>query len=349
MEKKIKVMWLKPAKGKVSIGRWLISETLKEKGFDVDTVECSGLEILRKFSEQLKSDLKSDYSIVIGTTHFGLAIGGLTKILFKKKFIADFVDDYETIFNTIPRFLYPITFTFILLEKLALKVADTVIVIPHENYQEISKFKKDVFKTNLCINLEKFISSDNTLRDYAIELIERNGVDLNKPLVIYVGGFNEIYNLDLLVESMRFLPDIQLVMIGGGKLENKLKDLKEGLNLKNVYFLGYLPNEVIAEVMKLCDVGVTLCGVPRQLKIYEYLASGLKVVVSESVLSSEDFEFAEYCIGVNLDAKDVAEKIKIALKVSRKRNRNKKLMKLLEKYSCRRIAEVYARVIRTLS
>jgi len=333
------VVWLKPTKGQISIGRKLISERLKDKNIKVDVMECSGLTFFKSFIKILRSD----YDFVIGTTHLGLAGGGLIKIFKKIPIIADFVDEYEILLVDTPKLLYPVAFVVILLEKLSLKIADAVVVVPQKRFAEISKDRCKVFKTNLCVDVDKFLFSGS---HRAVELLEKNKVKLTKPKIIYVGGFSEIYNLDILIESMKYLPEFQLIMIGGGRLENKLKDLKEKLNLRNVYFLGYQTNDIVAEIMKLGDVGVTLCEVPRQLKIYEYLAAGLRVVVPESVLSSEDFEFAEYCVGAKLDVKDVAEKIKIVMKMPRKRD--KRLMKLLEKYNCRRVAEVYEHVIRSI-
>ncbi|WP_048098133.1 glycosyltransferase [Archaeoglobus sulfaticallidus] len=336
----MKIVWLKPAKGQISIGRKLIAERLRDKNIELDMVECSGF----RFFKILLEILSSDYDLVIGTTHLGLVLGGLVKIIKKIPFITDFVDEYELLFTKNPG-LYPIVLAIVLLEELSLKIADAVIVTPQRMFVKLSRDRVMVFKTNLCIDLDKFLYSGH-LEDHARKLLERNGIKQKQPKIIYVGGFSEVYNLDILLESMKYLPDFQLIMIGGGRLENKLNDLKKELNLKNVYFLGYLPNDVVAEVMKLCDVGVTLCEVPRQLKIYEYLATGLRVVVPESVLSSKDFEFAEYCTGTKMDARDVAENIKRALSMPRKRD--KMLVRLLEKYSCSRVTEKYARVVRIL-
>lgn len=332
-EGKIKIVWLKPAKAQISIDRRLIAECLKDKNIELDVVECS-----TRIFKNLVEILRADYDLVVGTTHLGLAIGGLVKVFKGIPFIADFVDEY----NTLPKnpVFYPFILAIILLEELSLKIADAVLVIPQSKFVKLSK-RNMVFKTNLCIDLSKFT---HTRQKHAKEFLEKSGIKQHLPKIVYVGGFSEIYNLDVLVESMRYLPDFQLIMIGGGKLENKLKDLKERLNLKNVHFLGYLPNDVVAEVMKQCDVGVTLCEIPRQLKIYEYLAAGLNVVVPESVLSSEDFEFAEYCIGTKLDARDVAENIKRAL--SMPKEKDGRLMGLLEKYDCKKVAEFYSNIIK---
>jgi len=329
-----KVVWLKPTKGNISIGRILISEWLIRNGFDVEIYECSWFAIFKVFFKILKED----FDVVIGTTHLGLAIGGLIKILKKKKFVADFVDKYDVLFVDLKGFKKIFGYIVVLLQKFSLKVADAVVVIPKEIYEELRRKRPMVFKTNLCIDLENFRYAQRSKK-----ILEKFKINNKKPKVIYVGHFSEVYNLDLLLKSMKFLPDFQLIMIGGGKLERDLKKLVRDLNLRNVKFLGYLPNKVVAEIMKSCDVGITLCKIPRQLKIYEYLAADLSVVVPESVLNNGDFEFCDYCIGVKLNPKDISEGIKTA--VQTKVRKDNHLMALLEKYSCKIVAEMYKRVI----
>ncbi|WP_456330145.1 glycosyltransferase, partial [Archaeoglobus sp.] len=260
--KDIKVAWLKPTKGQISIGRKLISEKLRNKNIQVDVMECSGLRFFKSFIKILRSD----YDLVIGTTHLGLAVGGLIKILKNKKFVADFVDKYDVLFVDLKGFRKIFGYIVVLMQKFSLKVADAVVVVPKDIYEELRRKRPMVFKTNLCIELENFRNARRSKK-----ILEKFKINTEKPKVIYVGGFSEVYNLDLLLKSMKYLPDFQLIMIGGGKLERDLKKLVRDLNLRNVKFLGYLPNEVVAEIMKSCDIGVTLCEIPRQLKIYEYL------------------------------------------------------------------------------
>jgi len=338
VNKKTKVLWLKPTKGNVSIGRYLIARNLKKSGFKVEILECSGVSIFKA----LLHSLKSDFDVLIGTTHLGLAIGGIIKLLRKKPFLADFVDQFSLLKEVTPAYLYPLMYITILLEKLSLKIADAVVVVPKQEYEKISKKRRDVYKVNLCIDLEKFLNVGEKTVKKAKEILKKAGVNLNKPLIVYVGGFSKIYNLNLLIQAMERLQDFQLIMIGGGELESELKKLTEEKKLNNVFFLGYQPNELIPGFLKLSNVGVTLAEIPRQLKIYEYLASGLSVVVPERILHDEDFEFGGDCIGVELNVKSIVS----GIRTSKKTVNN--LKSKLSRYDCKVVAEIYLKAIKNI-
>ena len=336
-----RILWLKPTKGAVSIGRMLIAENLREKGFNVKIFECSWFAIFNIFFKLLRVD----FDVVIGTTHLGLAVGGLIKLLKGKPFIADFVDKYDVLFAGLDGIKKIFGYIIILLHKFSLRIADAVIVVPESVYEKFGQRRPNVYKTNLCINLEQFLKVDKHVIVEAEELLRNAGISLNKPIVVYVGGFGFVYNLDILLMAMKHLPDFQLIMIGGGPLEKQLKNLKEDLELNNVYFLGYLPNELVSGILKHCSVGVTLAEVPRQLKIYEYLAAGLSVVVSESVIGDDDFEFNEYCIPTELNPEKVAEKIRIAILRKTCGKIDRALIERLEKYDCRVVANLYFSIL----
>lgn len=335
---KKKILWLKPTKGRISIGRYLIAEELRKMGIDVEVFECSGL----KSISSLLHALKSNFDAVIGTTHLGLVIGGLVKILRGKKFIADFVDEYTLLTRIYPPYSYPLVYIIIMLEKLFLKIADAVIVVPKAEYDLLSKKRKNVYKTNLCVDLKRFLKVKRETIECTKKILKKAGVDLSRPKIVYVGGFNKIYNLDKLVKTMKNLRDFQLIMIGGGEMEYELKRMKKEENLNNVFFLGYLPNDVVAGILRMCDIGITLCDVPRQLKIYEYLASGLKVIVPERLLNSEDFVFKDSCIGVKLNVEDIERTIKYAHNTEL----SEKNLKTLINYDCRAVAKIYNFVLK---
>ncbi len=342
MKKKVKVVWLKPAKGNISIGRKLIAEELEKNDFKVEILECSGI----KFFKVISHVLRSDFDVVVGTTHLGVVAGGITKLLKKKPFLVDFVDRFSLLKESTPTYLYPIMYVIILLEKIAIGIADAIMVVPGEDYEKFSRERDNVYKVNLCVDLERFLHVGEKTIEKAKKILNMLGIDLNKPIAVYVGGFTKIYNLDLLIEAMEYLPDFQLVMIGGGGLENELRTMRKMKNLKNVFFLGYQPNDLVAGFLKLCDVGISLCEISRQLKIYEYLATGLKVVVPEKIMADVDFEFEEYCIGTSLNPEDIARKIEYAASMPDVDNR--KLYKILKKYNCKNVTLKYAYALKSI-
>ena len=83
-----------------------------------------------------------------------------------------------------------------------------------------------------------------------------NGVDLEKyrpgqkdprPTVLWVGRIKKYKNLDHLLRAYRTVkqkvPDAQLIIIGSGDQERKMRDLAKTLGLKDVHFLGKIPEE----------------------------------------------------------------------------------------------------------
>lgn len=336
---KVKVIWLKPIKEKISIGRQLIAKKLEKEGFEVSIIECSVLNIFKV----LLYSLTSDFDIIIGTTHLGLVIGGILKFLTRKPFLADFVDEFHQLKIVTPFPLYPIMYAIILLEKISLKVADAVIVTPRDFFKEISRKRKNVYKINLCVDLKKFLYTESAAINKARGLLRKTGIDLSKPIIVYIGGFSKIYNLHILIEAMEHLPEFQLIMVGGGKLESELKKLRDEKKLSNVFFIGYQPNEIVAGILKISNVGVTLAEVPRQLKIYEYIASGLSIVVPEKILKDEEFEFRKYCIGTKPNPVDLAEKIRMCI------NKRKKVpifSRKINKYDCDVVSLKYALILK---
>ena len=326
----MKVVWLKPEKGMVSIGRKLIAEELGRRGVEVRVIEVSIRGV-----RWLAGLLKEDFDAVIGTTHLGLVLGGIIAILRGKPFIADFVDEIDILWKLHGR--NPLVFALILLELVLLRAARSVVVIPMS--QRIRTGGR-VFRATLCTDVERFLNVSKRDVENAVGMLVKAGVRVDRPKVVYVGGFNKIYNLDVLLKAMRRLPEFELILIGGGDEEEGLRRLKANLNLTNVHFLGYVPHEHVPAILSACDVGVTLAEVPRQLKIYEYLASGLRVVVPESVANSDEFEFSDYCVGVKVDEEDVANGIRKAVKLGRISIGD------ISHYSCRRIAGVYLKAIR---
>jgi len=115
----------------------------------------------------------------------------------------------------------------------------------------------------------------------------------DKVVVVYCGsGVNPYYRLDLLLFSVRSLPDevkeksfFVFYVYNGIEYLKVLKD-KLGISDSVVEIRDPLPRAVLAEVLAACDVGLVpfddkpylLCA--RSSKLYEYLSAGLYVISS---------------------------------------------------------------------
>ena len=81
----------------------------------------------------------------------------------------------------------------------------------------------------------------------------------------------------LLVESY---PDAQLLIIGTGQSEQKLKNLVSKLNIeKNVQFLGRRKD--IPSILKISDIGLlTSISEGSSNSLLEYMAAGLPIIAT---------------------------------------------------------------------
>lgn len=88
----------------------------------------------------------------------------------------------------------------------------------------------------------------NDIKKLAQESIENEYIDIFKnPVIITVGRFNKQKGHDHLIRAFSKVkskvPNAQLVILGQGRLENKLKDLSEELGLNgSIHFLGFKEN-----------------------------------------------------------------------------------------------------------
>ncbi|USE33913.1 glycosyltransferase [Endozoicomonas sp. SCSIO W0465] len=74
---------------------------------------------------------------------------------------------------------------------------------------------------------------------------------ITSPFFLFIGSFRYYKGLHILLESMKGV-DLPVVLVGIGSLEKELKIQAQQLNLKNIYFLGALPDEDKCALLELC-------------------------------------------------------------------------------------------------
>jgi glycosyltransferase involved in cell wall biosynthesis len=119
------------------------------------------------------------------------------------------------------------------------------------------------------------------------EVLSRFGLDLERPVVIWLGRFTEVKRPDRVAELARGLPDYQFVMAGGGELEASFRKL----GIANLHSLGWQKKE---DMWAIADLGLSTSdseGMP--LALIEAQMAGVPVVstdvgsVSEIVADGE--------------------------------------------------------------
>jgi glycosyltransferase involved in cell wall biosynthesis len=162
----------------------------------------------------------------------------------------------------------------------------------------------------LCSKFDEIIATGVTVADIESQIddtvysvnpgVETNqfkmrgeNIDWEHPTVLFVGRFIPAKNLTELLTAFRDVrshhPDAQLVLIGEGKMEMELKNMRESLDLADaVQFPGYVPNAELPKYYRGADV-FTLSSVRENCPIVllEALACGTPVVASDVGYISE--------------------------------------------------------------
>lgn len=145
-----------------------------------------------------------------------------------------------------------------------------------EKYFEIKDKSKMKYVPN-GIDLDFFKAADRCLPQ---EL-----EDIPMPRVIYVGAIDDWFDVDLVHYCAKNLPNYSFIIIGP-----EHKDLSLLRKLKNVHILGAISYDKIPAFLYNSQVGIIPFNVKdypdlvnsiNPLKMYEYLACGLKVVSVE--------------------------------------------------------------------
>lgn len=145
-----------------------------------------------------------------------------------------------------------------------------------EKYDQIKDKSKMKYVPN-GIDLDFFKTADRSL--------PQEFKDIPEPRVIYVGAIHDWFDVDLVYYCAKNLPNYSFIIIGP-----EHKDLSLLRKLKNVHILGAISYDKIPAFLYNSQVGIipfnvkdypALVNSINPLKMYEYLACGLKVVSVE--------------------------------------------------------------------
>ena len=164
-------------------------------------------------------------------------------------------------------------------------------------------------------------------------------------LITFVGKLTDFKGVDLLIKAAKKyeqeFADIMTLIIGHGELLDDLKEQAEKLNLKNLYFLGNLPQKELPFFYSSADLSVVPSRIePFGLVAVEALACGTPVIASKAGGLPD---FINQDVGrlfkMN-DSNDLAAKIITALKNNDKEKKGKRAAEYaLNKFSWARVID----------
>lgn len=126
----------------------------------------------------------------------------------------------------------------------------------------------------------------------------------DKFVVIYSGAFGATHDIDSIVsaaESLRDLPDVQFLLIGGGTREKEVRSLVAARALPNLTLLPFQPLEVLPLSLASADAAIVCLdegfeGISVPSKTYYALAAGLALLaVSPEATELTDLVSAHSC------------------------------------------------------
>ena len=167
--------------------------------------------------------------------------------------------------------------------------------------RKISKYADELFACSKkagqwMFNTDNFITLNNAINSKEYAYNEKKSKDLkealglsNKFVIGHVGRFfkqkNHTFLIDIFKELSQINEDAVLMLVGGGELEEEIKNKVNELGLSDkVLFLGV--RDDIPDLMQVMDVFLLPSlyeGLP--LVLVEAQAAGLKCVISDTISS----------------------------------------------------------------
>ena len=223
------------------------------------------------FFYQKHFPFRPDFVIVSSPSPFPIINGIYLKIRYKAKFLYEIRDVWpKSIIELKEISKNNIVMIFLnILDYLGLKYSD-FILSPLNNIDLYIKEKN--IQNKESVFLPNGVSS---IRPNKINLRTKNK---NKFIVGYGGNLSDNNSIMNLIDSAIILKDnnkIIFKIIGFGELKNKIKDIINHQNLKNIELYGRLSKDELFDALSICDT--VYKGNPTK-DIYKYGISSIKLV-----------------------------------------------------------------------
>lgn len=281
----MRVLWLRPSKGdEISVRRQRIAEHLEEKGIKADIVDVSGSDVFYA----VKTALTGDYDVILGNVRMGLYVGYPLARALGTPFVADVSDPISDI-SDLPG---PLFRFFEWYEWAVLARADARMFTYRETLEEARRRGIDGIQVPNAVDFERFAYPEADAVEESASILDAEGVDRERPIAMYIGGFSEEYHIVDIIDAARTTPDWEFVFVGLGEQEELVKQVASELD--NVSYPGAFEYRLIPGFLAHAMVGFCFKDAEQPLKINEYGAAGL-VAIAQAGELSERFTDEEVC------------------------------------------------------
>lgn len=219
---------------------------------------------------------------------YSVPTNGLQTITLAKKYGVPVVfRSIDVIHMLVPRkILRPLVFS---LEKYVYTYVDKILTLSPKLSDYVVRMGADKNKVELLpfgVDVSKF----NPYVE-AEELRGKLGIAGNDKVIVYVGTLFEFSGLDLYLKQflavLEEFPGVKLVIVGGGALLEKLKELVINLRLtENVILTGFQPFDMMPQYINLADICINpfeVNATTRDIipgKIIQYLSCAKPVLAT---------------------------------------------------------------------
>jgi len=147
-----------------------------------------------------------------------------------------------------------------------------------------------------AVDNERFGSFSVDDHSKKIGVSDYQNLDPSLPTILYCAKFISRKNPDLVLQALNILhqngKSANLIMAGNGPNLSHMETLANKLNLRNVFFSGFVGQTKLPELYALCDIFVHPSDdEPWGLVINEAMAAGLPIIVGKNVGSAQDLVF----------------------------------------------------------
>jgi len=144
------------------------------------------------------------------------------------------------------------------------------------NYKKL--LDKNIQVVHDAVDFEKFAISVNSTHAK-----QKLGINLERPVVMYIGSLWLVKGVDLLLKVAKILPNLDFYLVGK-EYDDFIKFKEDYKNLPNIFIHGAVPHGEVP----LWQMAADLLVVPHPqnnlsqspLKLFEYLASGRPIVAA---------------------------------------------------------------------
>lgn len=170
-----------------------------------------------------------------------------------------------------------------LLERLLIQHADSIIVVS----DSIAEWYKNQYSLKQVYIIKNFPSQENNINEPSNILKDTFSIQGNEILYIYQGVLSNGRSIEILLNVFSKVDKKKhIVFMGYGELKNTIK--KYDNDFSNIHFQPAVKPEEILNYTKSADVGICLFEniclsyfYAQPNKLFEYIACGLPVVVSD--------------------------------------------------------------------